>query len=84
MIEQADWLLVGGLVAFAVLITFAASSFYYVQRVWDLRIEHVEELRQRNHEIIQARASVREVRMKAQVLDAIPVSRLIGTGKEEQ
>ena len=83
LIQMQDWMLVGILVGVSVTITFALSSIYYAQRVYEIRNEHVEDMQKMNQEIIQARASVREVHIKSQLLDAIPVSRLIDTEESE-
>ncbi|RLB62137.1 MAG: hypothetical protein DRH08_12890 [Deltaproteobacteria bacterium] len=78
-----DWVLVAVLVGVSVLITFALSSIYYAQRVYELRREHVEEMQEANQELINARLINSENMMQARVLGAMPVSRLIGGGNDE-
>jgi len=55
MIQEADWLLVGGLVFATNLITYVLSSIYYAQRVYELRAEHVEEMQAYNADLIAMR-----------------------------
>ena len=78
MIPVEDWILVGGLVGVSVLITFALSSIYYAQRVYELRREHVEEMQQANADLMAMRGQIRDVRMLERTMGAMPVSRLIG------
>jgi len=78
MIPVEDWVLVGFLVGMSVLITFALSSIYYAQRVYEIRREHVEEMQAYNADLMAMRGQIRDVHMKARVLDAVPVSKLIG------
>jgi len=78
MIQEADWLLVGGLVFATNLITYVLSSIYYAQRVYELRAEHVEEMQAYNADLIAMREQVRDVRMVERTMGAMPVSRLIG------
>jgi len=82
VIPVEDWILVGALVGVSVLITFALSSIYYAQRVYELRREHVEEMQAYNADLIAMREQIRDVHMKALVLDAVPVSKILG-GQDE-
>jgi len=78
VIPVEDWILVGALVGVSVLITFALSSIYYAQRVYEIRAEHVEEMQAYNADLVAMRGQVRDVHMKARVLDAVPVSKILG------
>jgi len=82
-IQTQDWMLVAVLVGVSVMVALALSSLYYAHRVYEIRSECVEDLQKMNQEIIDSRAAVREVHIKSQLLDAIPVSRLIDTDTEE-
>jgi len=82
VIPMEDWMLVMILVGVSVLITFALSSIYYAQRVYELRREHVEEMQAYNADLVAMRGQIRDVHMKARVLDAVPVSKIIG-GQDE-
>ena len=72
-----DWVLVGGLVGVSVLITYALSSIYYAQRVYELQREHVQDMQEANQELINARLINADNKMQARVLGAMPVSRLL-------
>jgi len=65
-------------VGVSVLITYALSTIYYAQRVYELRNEHVEDMQRANQELINARLVNADNKMQARVLGAMPVSRLIG------
>jgi len=78
MIPMEDWMLVGILVGVSVLITFALSSIYYAQRVYDLQRDHVQDMQEANQELINARLVNADNKMQARVMGAMPVSRLIG------
>jgi len=82
MIPVEDYILVAFLVGVSVLITFALSSIYYAQRVYELRREHVEEMQVYNADLVAMRGQIRDVHMKARVLDAVPVSKIIGGQNE--
>jgi len=69
-------------VGVSVLITFALSSIYYAQRVYELRREHVEEMQAYNADLIAMREQIRDVRMLERTMGAMPVSRLIGGNDE--
>jgi len=82
VIPVEDWILVAALVGVSVLITFALSSIYYAQRVFEVRRECVEDMQRANADLVAMRGQVRDVHMKARVLDAVPVSKIIG-GQDE-
>lgn len=77
MIDQADWVLVGGLVLAAVTITSFLWIVYHAQMVWDLKLENQRRLEEMNAEIAMVRSKLKDNEMQARVMGSVPVSRLI-------
>jgi len=65
-----------------VLVTNAAtlilSTIFYAARIDELRRENQERLEAANGELVASRQMVRKWTQQAKVLNAVPVSRLIG------
>jgi len=77
-----DWMLMA---LIAVVCIIATSIFWIVfntQRVFDIKLEHVEDMQEQNQEIIDLRAELRENAIRDRMLAAMPVSRLIGGNDE--
>lgn len=77
MIEQADWLLVGGLVGVSVTVTFFLSSVYYAQRVYEIHRDHVHDMQDSNDEIIALRAKLAARETRDRIMGSVPVGRLL-------
>ena len=74
---MADWVLMAVLATFVGMMVFAVSTAFYVSRYEDARLEFQERLAQANMELVAQRQMLADTAMKARVLDAVPVARLL-------
>ncbi len=74
---MANWWLMGGIAFVVIGLTYMVSTFFYQQRVYDLHLDHVEDMQEANQTIIDLRDKLAGREMRDRVLGATPVGRLM-------
>jgi len=72
-----DALLMGLIAAGCILATSIFWVIFNTQRIFDLKLEHVEDMQEQNQEIIDLRQELRDNAIRDRTMSAMPIGRLI-------